>query len=404
MTLDERIQRYLDRCEPAVSGSHGHDTTFRVACTLWNGFGLSVEQTFQCLQYYNQKCEPPWSLRDLQHKAEAPTSPTITHLRPRGYLLGDGVAFETFAQDALDPIPPAPKPQYEEAHALAYAAGCPQAADPAYFEIRSPKTCSNRTPAGSLHVVFEYGEVVFITTNSYADSESEDAWLWANPNPLSGECLGLDCLNFLCTGYENVWYLANPISGQLHCDQHLSKGASFRCLETISSFRHIVIETDLVPDELWLPILARLPLRIKAVYHSGKRGYHALVQIAANTKEEADKEIELIEPELVRLGACSGTLTPHRLTRLPNCMRTWTDAGSGKRVKQLQRLIYLNPNRSGQPICELPEREPPYMPWLRWAQAGWARPQDKGRIIEGLRPFTGLSPEVNSTLKRLEGK
>jgi hypothetical protein len=297
-----------------------------------------------------------------------------------------------------------PKPQYEEAHALAYAARCPQAAEPAYFEIRSLKTCSNRTPAGFLHLVFEYGEVVFITTNPYANSESEDAWLWANPDPRCGHRLGLDCLSFLRTGYQDVWFLANPVSGQLHFDEHLSKGASFRCLETIQSFRHIVIETDLVPDEAWLPILAQLPLRIKAIYHSGKRGYHALAQINANSKDEADKEIELLKPQLVRLGACSGTLTPHRLTRLPNCMRTWTDPESGQRGERLQRLIYLNPHPTGQPICELPEREPPWADWLRWAQAGWSRTQDKERIIAELKPFAGLCPQVDSTLKRLEGK
>jgi hypothetical protein len=403
MTLDERIQRYLDHCEPAISGAHGHDTTFRVACALWNGFGLSVEQTFHWLQYYNRKCEPPWSLTDLRHKAEAPQAPTTIHTRSRGYLLGDGVAFET-AIACPDPAPPVPKPQYEEAYALAYAARCPQAAEPAYFEIRSPKTAENRTPAGFLHVVFEPDEVVFITTNSHADSQSEDAWLWVNPDPLYGQRLDLDCLDFLRTGYENVWFLANPISGQLHCDERLSKGCSFRCLETISSFRHIVIETDLVSDEVWLPILARLPLLIKAVYHSAKRGYHALVQIDASTREEACQQIELLKPELVRLGACPGTLTPHRLSRLPNCMRSWTDPESGRRVERLQRLVYLNPNPTGQPICELPEREPPWAPWLRWVQAGWSRAQDKGRIIEGLRPFAGLCPQVDSTLKRLEGK
>jgi hypothetical protein len=84
-------------------------------------------------------------------------------------------------------------------------------------------------------------------------------------------------------------------------------------------------------------------------------------------------------------------------------MRTWTDAGSGKRVQRLQRLIYLNPHPTGQSICELPEREAPWAPWLRWAQAGWSRAQDKRRIIAGLKPFAGLSPEVDSTLKRLEG-
>jgi hypothetical protein len=78
-------------------------------------------------------------------------------------------------------------------------------------------------------------------------------------------------------------------------------------------------------------------------------------------------------------------------------MRSWTDQGSGKRVERLQRLIYLNPKPTGQPICELPERE------LPWAQAGWSRTQDKRRIIENLKPFAGCSSEIDSTLKRMEG-
>jgi hypothetical protein len=296
------------------------------------------------------------------------------------------------------------KPVYDPALTEATAQKLPASITPDWFQARSPLSCFNRSVAGFLHVVFKHGETVFVTTDYYANSESEDAWLWANPDPLCGERLGLDCLDFLRTGYENVWYLANPVSGQLHPDQRLSKGASFRCLETIVSFRHIVVETDLVPDELWLLILAQLPLRIKAIYHSGKRGYHALVQIDASTKEEAEKEIELLKPQLVQLGACDGTLTPHRITRLPNCMRIWTDPESGKRVERLQRLIYLNPHPTGQPICELPEREPPYAPWLRWAQAGWSRSQDRWRIIAALKPFAGLCPQVDSTLKRLEGK
>jgi hypothetical protein len=287
---------------------------------------------------------------------------------------------------------------------LAYAARCPQAAEPEYFEARSPKTCPNRTPAGFLHLVFECGETVFITTDQHADSWSDTAFLWTNPNPFSGERLSLDRLDFLRTGYADVWYLANPVSGQSHHDERFKSGSSFRCLETITGWRHLVIETDLLESALWLPILARLPLPIKAIYHSGKRGFHALVRIEANSREEAEKEIARLSPELIRLGADPGSLTPHRLTRLPNCMRTWTDPESGKRVERLQRLIYLNPNPSGQPICELREREPPYSPWLRWAQAGWSRTQDKGRIIEGLRPFAGLSPQIDSTLKRLEGK
>jgi hypothetical protein len=402
MRLNQRIQKYLDCCESAISGSHGHDTTFRVACALWNGFALSVEETLAWLEYYNQKCEPPWSLAELRHKAQ--DAQRATHQRPRGYLLGEGFPIEKAVSTSHSPtVPPAPKPQYEEAYALAYAAGCPQAAEPEYFEARSPKTCPNRTPAGFLHLVFNYGDTAFVTTDQWVDSLSERAFLWTNPDPLSGERLGLDRLDFLRTGYPDVWYLNNPVSGQSHHDERFKSGASFRCLETFSGWHHLVIETDILEDPLWLPILARLPIHIKAIYHSGKRGFHALAQIEANSREEAEEQIARLSSELIRLGADPSSLTPHRLTRLPNCMRTWTDPESGKQVERLQRLIYLNPDPTGQSICELPEREPPWASWLRWAQAGWARAQDKGRIIAGLQPFAGLSPEVHSTLKRLEG-
>jgi hypothetical protein len=403
MTLEERIQKYLDRCEPAVSHSHGHNTTFRVACVLWNGFGLSVEQTFNWLQYYNQKCEPPWSLTELRHNAEAPEAPTTTHQQPRGYLLGEGFPFEASgsAQAPSEPVPPEPKPQYDEAYARAHAAGCSQAAEPAYFEARSPKTVENRSAAGFLHVVFKYGETVFITTDQRADSWSDTAFLWTNPDPLSGERLGLDRLDFLRTGYPDVWYLNNPVSGRSHHDERFKSGSSFRCLETIASWRHLVIETDILEDPLWLAILARLPIPIKAIYHSGKRGFHALVRIEADSREQTEQQIASLSPELIRLGADPDSLTPHRLTRLPNCMRSWTDQESGEHVERLQRLIYLNPHPTGQPICELPEREPPWAPWLRWAQADWSHGKDKRRIIGALKPFAGLCPEVDSTLKRL---
>src|SRR6516165_1826223 len=69
MTLQERIQKYLDRCEPAVSGTHGHDATFRVTCALIHGFGLDPETAFGLLKdFYNPRCEPPWSDTELGHK------------------------------------------------------------------------------------------------------------------------------------------------------------------------------------------------------------------------------------------------------------------------------------------------------------------------------------------------
>lgn len=69
----------------AVSGAGGHGATFRVACILWQGFALNHDEVMELLREYNHRCSPPWSERELQHKAnEAAKAP---HQRERGYLL-----------------------------------------------------------------------------------------------------------------------------------------------------------------------------------------------------------------------------------------------------------------------------------------------------------------------------
>ena len=85
MTLRERIERYIDACPPAISGQNGHDQTFRVACILVQGFDLSPQDAYWFLDGYNQRCEPPWSARELRHKlADADRAKSY---KPRGYLL-----------------------------------------------------------------------------------------------------------------------------------------------------------------------------------------------------------------------------------------------------------------------------------------------------------------------------
>lgn len=67
----ERARKYLATLPPAVSGSKGHDTTFRAACVLVLGFGLSEQEAMGLLREYNQACQPPWSDRELAHKIES---------------------------------------------------------------------------------------------------------------------------------------------------------------------------------------------------------------------------------------------------------------------------------------------------------------------------------------------
>lgn len=78
----ERARKYVARMEPAISGQGGHDATFAVACRLVLGFGLSEGDARVVLGEYNQRCQPAWSDRELQHKL----SQAAKQSGPRNYL------------------------------------------------------------------------------------------------------------------------------------------------------------------------------------------------------------------------------------------------------------------------------------------------------------------------------
>ena len=69
VTKEDRIAKYLEAIPAAVAGSGGHKQTFKVACVLYNGWALSEKETLAWLKIYNAKCEPPWSDKELEHKA-----------------------------------------------------------------------------------------------------------------------------------------------------------------------------------------------------------------------------------------------------------------------------------------------------------------------------------------------
>jgi hypothetical protein len=128
------------------------------------------------------------------------------------------------------------------------------------------------------------------------------------------------------------------------------------------------LETDCAPTELWLKALALLELPIIAIYDSGGRGPHALVRLGASSLAEWHAALAPYLEHLVRLGACAKTLTPLRLTRLPNCLREQTG--------RLQQLLYFAPNADGTPISLRPLREDPLAVWTRYLAAARLGPSD----------------------------
>jgi hypothetical protein len=359
ISIFERAERYLSSCDGAISGTGGHDTTFRVAIALVHGFCLAAETAYQLLRdVYNPKCSPPWSDAELRHKIA--NACNVEPIRGRGYLLG--VAGEFVLPPAGEEILPSkPKPVYDPDYLAEFTSQLPESVDSEYLEIRSQFTCHNRSPAGFLHKVFRKGESVWITTKG----QSHNGLICTHDGPIQN----LAELNHLARGRFGVWFLSNPIDGTPHQVERLvsefnPEGLSFRCTECITNWRHVVIESDCAPPPLWLKALVLLPLRIVAIYHSGGRAPHALVNLGASSVGDWHTLLEPHREHLIRLGACPGSLTPLRLTRLPNCMREQTG--------QLQQLLYLAPKADGTPIA----RRPPLAVWVRYLEATRFGPSD----------------------------
>jgi hypothetical protein len=65
-----RARAYVAKIPGAVSGQNGHRATFRVACILILKFGMSAQEAWPLLLEFNERCEPPWTEKELRHKLE----------------------------------------------------------------------------------------------------------------------------------------------------------------------------------------------------------------------------------------------------------------------------------------------------------------------------------------------
>src|ERR1043165_8707423 len=120
LTDKERAARYVAKIAGAVSGQGGHDVTYHVAATIWNGFALSERDTLDVLREWNTRCSPPWSDSELVHKVNSVAN--AQHRDPRGFLLTSGKqkAESGKFRPHLGPLPqervslpaPPPKPEF----------------------------------------------------------------------------------------------------------------------------------------------------------------------------------------------------------------------------------------------------------------------------------------------------
>jgi hypothetical protein len=136
--IQERIGKYMERVDPAVSGQHGHTATLAAArCLVWD-WGLSESEALPYLKVYNERCEPPWSEAELERKLKQALE-YKHHKTARGHLVGEG-----YSPGEDKPVPQRevdPKPVFEPEKLARLASELDEPVDADYLEARSKFTC-----------------------------------------------------------------------------------------------------------------------------------------------------------------------------------------------------------------------------------------------------------------------
>lgn len=161
-------------------------------------------------------------------------------------------------------------------------------------------------------------------------------------------------------GEEGVWFLSAPVTGlwepnpnRRDAAGHIASGR--RHAACCTRFPFAVLESDVLPPEVWLRILVQIREPIVAVYSSGGKRHHALVRVDAATEEEFTAIRQDFVRRFAQVGADPAAITAVRLTRLPGCYRYGKTGADGAYSQyprpRLQELLYLNPVAGKQPIA-----------------------------------------------------
>lgn len=386
MDVVERARRYVSKLDGAVSGSGGHNATIHVACVLVKGFDLSQGDALMLMREWNVKCSPAWSERELMHKVQSAHS--MPDDRRRGWLLesGGGESRQQQGQGRSEW-----REVKEEAPAR-YAYDID-----ALRRVQHPGLCVTQrwlfersfsdvryVRAGNfLRAVFEPGERVLTFVNDRSQGEwgyvVGRGWMkmagdWgpdAKPRErvafrASGRLVAADDAGPR-SGRLGVWYLSQPVDGMWHWSE--DGRWTRRSWRSVSAWRHMVLESDEAPADLYLNWLVQQPLPIVAIYTSAGKSVHALLRFEGlRSKAAWDAVKGVVMPYFSKVGVDWKTLTAVRLTRLPGAWREGKmerdlDPDTGKRRERyvryarprLQRLLYLNAQAEAVPIMDLPQ-------------------------------------------------
>jgi hypothetical protein len=279
----DRARRYLAGSEPAVAGNGGHNQLFAVTHGL-RKCGLSKDQTRVFLREYNERCDPPWTERELEHK-----------LSDVFDKVGKLPAYQTPTPRAAEPKV-APK-QYDVPDSL---------------ELPNAMTDATRT---LLRIAFREGEHVRIAlARTGADGRevpkdagetlTREEWI-ARLDKHDGNPNG-----FLSTPAKNgIFITINPMraGGTKDAD--------------VTDYRHALLEFDDIDEVEQWGIITGSNVPCVAVISSGGRSIHAWVKVEAANRTEYDERVKALYSHFAAHEPDEKCRNPSRFSRLPGCER-----------------------------------------------------------------------------------
>lgn len=244
-------------------------------------------------------------------------------------------------------VAPAPRakeawiPAYSEARLRAAVKVVPEEIDERWFMERSEVDVRGMTAGKFLEWVFEPGERVIVFTEFKGPGDF--LWEVGRGGYRLAKQRGTKAVrsDLPSGGPDGVWYLCNPVDGLWYPNPRQEGRYSRRSAESVTGWRHLVLESDQAPHDLWLRFLAMAPLAIVAIYSSGGKSWHALVRVDQPDKPSFDAWLRAQGKRVLPIfGADPAAMTPVRLTRLPCTMRGGRE----------QKLIYLRPRPPVNPV------------------------------------------------------
>jgi RecA-family ATPase len=299
MTPFERAAKYANAVPAAISGQGGHNATFTLATALTHGFNLNESEAYQIMSDWNRGCQPPWADRELRHKIRSSIN-TPHPMYQRGYML-----------DGSTDI--APRKFMRENQTVTQSGKFKVNLGKAASESMAPAT--RITTKELLLNCFEPNEVICVTNEVGQDEDGR--FFPASKGTFQTTQWWVD--NYF--GEREDELFRDKPQGAFIRINPIKQGDYSGRDDSVSIYRHVLVEFDSRPKEEQYAIFKQSNLPISALIDSGGKSIHAWVRIDAKDEPEWRDRRQAVFDYLSDYEPDAMTKNPSRWSRLGGIMR-----------------------------------------------------------------------------------